>query len=298
MFKNLRPDLLGLRGPQSEVTELALSFGFRGIDLDLVDFHQQVQSHSLAHARRMLDSAKLRIGTFTLPVALAADEQAFRQEIDRLRTLAALAAEVGANRAAVIIEPASDERPYHQNFTFHQQRLAEVAKVLLPLNIRLGVGFSAERQLRQGRDFEFIHDLDALLMLLSMVSQANVGVFLDTWQLWLSGTSLELVRDKLRAKPIVAVQLSDAPAPNGASPPAEPTRLLPGETLTINCAAALVALAEVGYDGPVTPFADKARFAGVRKNQVAKLLGESLDACWKAAGLNAAGKLPATAGRK
>ena len=68
MFKNLNLEVLGVSGRTSEIIELALSFGFKGVDLDLVNFQQQVQVNGLARARRLLDSAKLKIGTFRLPL--------------------------------------------------------------------------------------------------------------------------------------------------------------------------------------------------------------------------------------
>ena len=37
MFKNLSPRALALSGSQSELIESALSFGFRGLDLDLME---------------------------------------------------------------------------------------------------------------------------------------------------------------------------------------------------------------------------------------------------------------------
>ena len=40
--------------------------GFRGLDLDIVDFQKQVESRGLPASRRLWDSAKLRLGRFTL----------------------------------------------------------------------------------------------------------------------------------------------------------------------------------------------------------------------------------------
>ena len=38
MFKNLNPTLLGVAGHQSEIIELALTFGFAGLDLNMAEF--------------------------------------------------------------------------------------------------------------------------------------------------------------------------------------------------------------------------------------------------------------------
>ena len=55
----------------------------------------------------------------------------------------------------------------------------------------------------------------------------------------------------------------------------------------------LTLLAEIGYDGPVTPAPHPKQFVGQRRDQIVKQAGQSLDAVWKSAGLNPAGKLTA-----
>ncbi len=295
MFKNLDPHALGLSASQSETIELALSFGFRGISFNLVDFAGEVQSYGLPKARRLLDSAKLTLGLFALPLDFEADDARFRAELARLAELSELAASVGATRAVTVIEPASDERPYHQNFEFYRQRLGEVGQMLAPHGVRLGVGFESSDAARRDKHFEFIHDLDALLVLLSTVGQSNVGLSLDVWHVWAAGGSLDAVSKKLKADQIIAVALADAAQPDATQPDAtqpeggDPhdaaTRLLPGETRVIDSAAALSMLADLDYDGPVTPLPDRSRFAGMRRDAIAKLAGEKLDAVWQAAGL-------------
>jgi sugar phosphate isomerase/epimerase len=297
MFKNLNTEALGLSASQSDLIELALSFGFKGIDLDVVDFAGQVKEQGLPKARRLLDSAKLKIGAFRLPVRWQEDDETFKGDLQRLPDLIGPAAEIGATRAITNIEPASDERPYHQNFEFHRGRLAELAKAIEAKGMRLGVGFSAAESDRAGKAFEFIHSLDALMMLLGMVPAPNLGVAVDLWHLWASGGSIEMLR-KLKPQQIVAVYVSDVANP-GAEPEKQPldSRRLPGETGTIDVAASLTALAEMGYAGPITPLPDASQFAGMRRDAIVKLAGEKLDAAWKAAGLSPTGKLAAGAGR-
>lgn len=288
MFKNLDPRALGLSASQSETIELALSFGFRGISFDLVEFAGEVQSYGLPKARRLLDSAKLKLGTFPLPLDLQADDARFQADLRRLSELSEPAASVGATRAVTTVEPADDERPYHQNFEFYRQRLGEVCRALEPHGIQLGVGFESSETARHDKHFEFIHDLDALLVLLSTVGATNVGLSLDIWQVWASGGSVDSVGKKLKADQIVAVWLADAAQPGDGDPHDPATRQLPGETGVIDSPAALALLAEVGYDGPVTPLPDRGRFAGMRRDAIARLVGEKLDAVWQAAGLKQA----------
>jgi len=296
MFKNLDPSALGVSGHQSEIIELALTYGFRGLDLNVVEFAGRIKAQGVQYARRLLDSAKLRLGAFTLPIEWDVDDDAFRRELEKLPELARIAADAGCKRCVCAVAPAGDKRPYHENFEFHKRRFVEICGAMEPAGVRLGVGFRAAEGLRGGRAFQFIHDLDALLLLLNMVGMPNVGVMIDVWDLWLAGGSVDNIR-ALSAQQIVAVQLADLPAD---VPPAELTdqhRLVPGATGKIDCAAVLAVLAELGYDGPVTIKADRSAFAGARRDQIVKQAGEAMNRLWKAAGLTPDGKLASAAGR-
>src|SRR4051812_4869169 len=119
MFRNLSAPALGFSGRQSELIELALSFGFKGLDIDLADFKQTVKTYSLQHARRLIDSAKLKLGTFRLPIVWDEDDDRYKASLATLHDWAKLAAEVGFTRVVTTVAPANDLRPYHENFEFH-----------------------------------------------------------------------------------------------------------------------------------------------------------------------------------
>jgi sugar phosphate isomerase/epimerase len=295
MFKNLNVQSLGISGSQSEIIELTLSYGFKSLDVDIVEFAQRVEEDGLSKARRLLDSAKLKIASFALPLPLESEDDAFRQDLERLAKLAPLAAELGCTRAVTTVAPATDRRPFHENFEFHRKRLSEVSRVLEPLKIRLGVGFDASPAARQGKSFQFIADLEALLLLLSMVGSRHVGVALDLWQVHLSSGMDKL--QKVSPGQVMALEVSDAAANVAHGALTDEHRLLPGETGVIDVPAVLTFLAEKGYDGPVTPKAHPQRFAGLRRDAIAKLAGGQLDQVWKAARLSPAGKLLAPAGK-
>ena len=76
MFRNLSTVCLPLSGRPSELIELALSFGFDSMDIDIVDFQQQAEAFGVEHARRLMVSARLKNGLFHLPVDLAGDDAA------------------------------------------------------------------------------------------------------------------------------------------------------------------------------------------------------------------------------
>ena len=296
MFKNLGGATLGSTSRPSEVIELALSFGFKGLDLNLLDFAEQVKSAGLPHARRLIDSARLKIGSFTLPVEWQADNETFQKDLALLAERAGLAAQVGCTRAVTQILPGSNERPYHQNFETCRQRLAEIGKVLEPLGIRLGVGFVGASDQQSGFSFQFIRDFDALAMFIGMVPSRAIGLLIDPWDIRAAGGSLESLK-KLALEKIVAVQVADA-AEDIPPPWSSANRALPGESGVIDLATLLIWLAELGYDGPITPAPDASRLTGMKREVIVRTAGERIDAAWKAAGLNAAGKLTLAGAKK
>jgi len=296
MFKNLDPTALGVSGHQSEIIELALTYGFRGIDVAIAEFATRVKLRGMPYARRLFDSAKIRVGRFPLPLDWEAEEEVFKKELEKLEQYAQVAAEVGCIRCVATIAPAGDSRPYHENFEFHRRRFAEICKALEPAGVWLGIGFRGAEDLRKGKAFQFVHDFDALSLLVNMVGAPNIGILLDVWNLYVSGGALENIR-KLSGRQIVAVQLADAPLEEPITKLTEDGRLLPGSNGQIDLAAVLTVLGGIGYDGPVTPKPSRKALSGTRRDAAVKLAGEGLSRLWKAAGLAPEGRMLASAAR-
>ena len=236
------------------------------------------------YARRLVDSARVRLGTFPLPLEWDVEDAAFGKDLERLSQYVQVAAEIGCTRCVCTIEPAGDKRPYHENFEFHRRRFAEVCRVLEPGGVRLGVGIRAAETLRKGKAFQFVHDMDALSLLVSMVGAPNIGVLVDVWDLQVSAASIDALR-ALTPQQIVAVQLADLPPEVKPADLTDQHRLLPGSTGQIDAVAAVSALSEMGYDGPVTPIADRRNFESTRRDRIVRQAGEAMDKLWRAAGL-------------
>ncbi len=291
MFKNLNASLLGVTGHQSEIIELALTFGFRGMDLEITDFATRANLKGMPYARRLIDSAKIRIGTFELPLAWDIDSDLFEKELKKLPEYAEAAVEIECLRCTATLSPAGDNRPYHENFEFHKRRFSEMCKALEPSGIRLGIGFQAAEYLRRNQAFQFIHDFDALTLLMNMIDAPNTGLLLDVWDFVAGGGSIEAISN-LPVEQIVAVQLADMPAGVALPDLDENSRLLPGaENGQIDCVAVLRTLAEMGYDGPVTVKPSRGVFRSRRRDDVVKRTGAALDRIWRAAGLTHDGKI-------
>lgn len=296
MFKNVDPAGLGILGGQSELIESLMSNGFKGLDLDLTEFAATVKSQGLAKARRFLDSARLKIGSYRLPVRWTEDEAAYRADLAQLPEMLDLTKQLGCPRAVTLVEPASDTRPYHENFELHRKRLSEIAAAMAPFQAQLGLEFLAPLHHRQGRAFQFLQTADALLMLLKIVGAPNVGLALDTWHWHLGGGTLDQLR-ALEAARIVTLSLADAEPGAVAETADESQRRLPGDTGVIEIAPLLTWLAQNKYDGPVTPRPSRTLFEGQGRDKVFKQVGTAMDNVWKSAGLNPMGRLAPVAGR-
>lgn len=296
MFKNLCPEALGVSGQDSEIIELVLSNGFKGLDLDLPEFTQQVKTQGYAKASRLLVSARLKFGSFRLPVRWEEDSPEYQADLAALPEHLDLAAQLGCTRAVTMIEAGSDNRPFHQNFEFHRRRLAELGEMLAAKNIRLGVGFLAPLVCRAHHAFQFMQRVEEVMLMFGSLGSPNVGLALDTWHWHLGGGTIEQLRS-LGPQKIVTVTLGDAePGLTAAEAKLSDCRL-PYEGGAVDNAGILAALAEMRYDGPVTPSADKSQFEGQGRRQIVKAAAAAFDVVWKAAGLNPAGKLATVSGR-
>ncbi len=284
MFRNLSTDALGFWAPQNEQIELALSFGFKSIDIDIADFSEQVQSRGAEKARRLIDSAKIKIGAFRLPLDLEAEDAVFQQKLQSVASWATLASQIGCGRALISVAPASELRPLHENFELHRARLTEIAGALAAQKIKLGVGFSASPHLREGKAHEFVKDFNTLVKLVNAVGRENVGAVVDAWQMHVAGAGVDAV-SALPADRIVYVKVADAPADLPRDQLKEEQRLLPGTGGAIDLVALVTSLASMKYAGPITPVLHFGQFHGRRRDQAIRQIAQAMDEVWRGAGL-------------
>ena len=130
MFKNLNPSALGITGHQSEIIELALTFGFKGMDLNIMEFAGRAKSKGVEYAKRLIESAGIRIGTFSLPLDWEAEDDVFQKGMQNLPEFAAYAAALGCTRATALLSPAGDARPSSVSFR-HSTPPRPEAKVVI-----------------------------------------------------------------------------------------------------------------------------------------------------------------------
>lgn len=297
MYKNLSPKALGVSGRQSELIELALTYGFRGLDVDLADLTKRARVHGVSQAIRFLESAKVKVGGFDLPVPWQGDPTAFDAQLKSLTEATEVAAALKAHRCVLTILPSGDDRPFQENFEFHRQRIARMAEVLAKQNIRLGLGFQSLRSQREGKAYQFIHEASALVTLVKSIGAPNVGVLVDTFHWFLGDGTLDQIRD-LPADQIVSVRLADYSRDEDPAEFEESNRRLPGDGGGIDCQAVVSLLAQKKYDGPVSIYPHPRYFRGTTRESIVQRTTQTLEEFWRTAGLSKPKLAPVVAGEE
>jgi sugar phosphate isomerase/epimerase len=290
MYKNLNPAALGITGRQSELIELALTYGFRGLDLNMAEVIKRARSHGLDSARRYVASASVRVGEFALTTNWEAPDIPYHSSLVELQEIAQTATALGATVCTAMIKPYSDERAYHENFELHRRRLAEMGELLAKHNIQLGLAFYATAAERQGHQVPFIHQAETLLTLIKTSGSPHVGLTLDTWTWFVGGGTLELLR-QIPPQQIVAARFADYPADADLAQITAADRHLPGDGGGVNCAAILRYLAEHEFAGPATLCPHPSRFRGMTRDAIVQQASAKFDALFRAAGISRSGKL-------
>ncbi len=294
MYKNLNPASLGVSGRQSELIELALTYGFRGLDLDAADLLKRATLQGVDEAGKYIRSGRIKIGGWILPVQLGADDDVFQVEVERLAALAETARQLNISYCTTDIQPACDKLPYHENFERHRQRLAKVGDVLAGLGLRLGIGLKATAESRRDRTYPFIHKAEELLTLIRTTGHTHVGLALDTWNWKVGAGGMEHLSD-LKGQQIVTVTIADVPADADLEKIDAAQRFLPTEETIPAYAQFVASLAERKYDGPVTLLAASRHVSGMTRDYSIDKCALLLEQIWSQAGLSKPGRLALSA---
>lgn len=276
-LKTLSPEALGISVTQSELIELALTFKFQTIEYDMRAYARSVERLGEQRARRLFDSARLRIGVFPLPINWDVDDDAFRAELEAFLPLAQTAKDLGAICCTATIAPGSNSRPYHENFDFHQRRFSDISRFVAQFGMYVAVGFQPVKAQGEAFSSRFIQHFSELVKFVELVNQPALKLTVDPWSILVGGGSVDEIRS-LSKESIGLVRLSDLPADcDDPKTLDESSKLLPGSGGPINVAEVLGILRETGFDGPVIPEADRRSYAGMKRDQVVEQAGRVID---------------------
>ncbi len=269
MYVSLMADMIGVNlFPDAEV-ELAAEHGFGGIDLRLARRLDWLERYGADRFAQHMASHSIRAGygsMLTRTLSANADEWAFAMK--QLPRVAAMAQALGFTRAGVVVMPFDDGLDPAANRRRHLARLREAAPVLADHGVRLGLEYVSPRTRRAGAAFPFVYAMESVCELIDAAGQPNVGLMLDCFHWHCAEEGVDDLR-ALAADQAVVVHVNDAPKGVGVDRLDVRDRALPGATGVIDLQGFMLALRDIGYDGPVTAEPTHPRWVGMDHGQAA-----------------------------
>src|SRR4051794_16371033 len=187
MFTALAPGAIGVRvASLKEAIAAARTGGFEGVDFDVREVADLVDTQGAAAVRALFDDAGIRPGGWGVPTDWRGAEEPWRAGLAELPRLAAAAAAIGATRVSTWILPFSNDLTTEENRRFHVERFTPIARILGEHGCRLGLEFVGPRTLRAAGKYPFIYRMDDMLALGTEIGP-NVGLLLDAYHWYTSG---------------------------------------------------------------------------------------------------------------
>jgi hypothetical protein len=268
--------------------ELALTYGFRGLDVDMNDMVGRAVEVSQQFACQYLLAAEksLQVGTFELPLDFRVEDAKFSASLSRLDVMSQICEQLNAKRAYINV-PASSSVPFQENFERYRLRVSEVADRLSGLGVRIGLAFNATGEAAKRYDNKFISTADELLTLIKMIGKSNVGLMLDTWHWHLGGGTIEGLRG-LTAEQVIAVRFADFPADLAVETAKAKHRLLLKPDPTTFSIQVMKWVNEINYEGPLATCPSSSQFGGMTRERIVQSLSENLNEVLPIAGIDKA----------
>jgi sugar phosphate isomerase/epimerase len=248
-YKVLSLGRIGFQATFPQSVELAVKYGFEGVDPDL-DYFARLSDDDMKRLLDDLRAKNVKLGAAGLPVDFRKDEATFSEGLKNLAARAKVLQRAGVWRVSTYIISSSNDLTYPQNFRQHACRLRACAQVLNEYGEHLGLEYVGPRtSWRAGRN-SFLHTLSELKELLVAIGTDNLGVQLDSYH-WYNAEETEDDLLTLRNHDVITVDLNDAPAGVPRDKLMDLSRELPAATGVIPVRQFLGALLEIGYDGPI-----------------------------------------------
>ena len=252
MYRSLNTAYLGFETDVERAVLMAHEGGFSGVDLSPWQVLEVVRTGAAGRLRELMSDKGILPGCFSLiPRNGSGDQSGWDREIDQLSDLCSSLSAIGFRRALFVVLPFDESLEYDANFERHIRRIRQVADIMRPFEILLGLEYIAPLTRRRAYRNHFIMDMAGALVLGEAVNRPNVGLFLDCFH-WYCAREKESDILALDPAKIVGVHINDAVSGRTIDEQMAFERELPGATGMIDLASFLGALREIGYDGPVT----------------------------------------------
>lgn len=290
MYKNLSCDYLSITGRQSEIIELALTYGFQGIDIDMDDLAKRCERTSFESASRFLLSSKLNAAGFVAPVDLDCDDEQFAKALASLDNIAEIAKQCGGPVAIVKVPAATDRLPYPEYFEVVRKRVSEIAAKFEEREVKVALAFSPQDASADDKQFKFVADTEGFCALVRAMTAKNVGIVFDSWDWHLGGGTVDTLKE-LGAEKVLSVVLGDCKEGVEAAAATNDDCLLPGSTGVIDNTGYLTAIASTGASLPVAARGMPAEGKATRDALISKAQ-DGLDQCLTQSGLETETRKP------
>lgn len=284
MYKNLNATVLGVSGRQSELIELAMTYGFRGLDIDIVDLVKRTQRSEFDKASRYLLSSKMFVSGFDVPIDLDADDASFEKTLATLPTTIEIAGKVGARAGFVRLPAATDRLPFHEYFDVMRKRIDKIGAMFEKNNVMVGLYFSTAQENRENRQFKFVQDVESFLAFFKACTSPSVGIVVDSFNWVVGGGTFEQL-ESIPGNKIAALRLADAESLPSINDASVKMRQTAGTTGVIDNVRFASTVSKAGYQGPITSFAHASNFGGMTRDSIVAKSQDALDHVLASAGL-------------
>ena len=284
MYKNLNATVLGVSGRQSELIELAMTYGFRGLDIDIVDLVKRTQRSEFEKAARYLLSAKMLVSGFETPIDLDSDDETFEKTLALLPATIEIAGKVNARAGFLRLPAATDRLPFHEYFDVLHKRVDRIAEIFAANKVMLGLYFSTAIENRENRQFKFIQDVEGFLAFFNACANQSVGLVIDSFNWVVGGGTFEQLAT-IPGNRVAVLRLADAEVLPSVADASLKMRQLAGTSGVIDNVRIVSVLSKNGFDGPITAFGHSSNFGGMTRDSIVAKSQDSLDNVLAGAGL-------------
>ncbi len=284
MYKNLNARVLGISGRQSDLIELAMTYGFQGLDVDAVDLQRRVSRTDMDKATRFLTSSGLRVSGFEVPCDLDADDKEFDAALGLVEQVVGVAGVIKARAGFLLIPPASDRAPFPQYFEWVKARIVRLASIFEKHQVLLGLCLSTFSEDRKDRQYSFIQDVNGALALMQSIESKSVGLVVDSFH-WTVGKGTWEQLASLPGHQVAGLNIADLESLPELKDSSAALRLIAGTVGTIDNSRFVKTLVANGYDGPITSYPGIANLGSIKRDAIVAKTQDVLDATLTQAGL-------------
>ncbi|MCU0707925.1 MAG: sugar phosphate isomerase/epimerase [Pirellula sp.] len=284
MYKNLNAAVLGVSGRQSELIELAMTYGFKGLDVDAVDLVKRVQRSDFERATRFLTSSKMAVSGFDVGIDLDCEDVEFEKALVALPVTVEIAGKLGTRAGFLSLPAATNRKAFPEFFEMMTRRVERLAEIFEKHGVLLGLSFSTAAEDREGMQYQFIQDVAGFLAFFHACKSKAVALVIDTYDWTVGGGTFEQL-GAISGNRIAALRIADAESIPSVADSVRAKRQMSGTSGTIDNVRFVSVLSKTGYDGPISSFPDASNFGGMTRDSIVAKTQDALDHVLAGAGL-------------